>query len=430
MMEILGDLAPMNRLICSPDYDKTIEYLKALFPLAEISFQHDTEHNGWRIPSSWNVEKATISSNGKVIYDGTWHPMAVIAMSEPFQGLVTRDELIDHLHYDHRYENSIPFHFRQQFRPWDRTWGFCVPKTFYDSLTDGDYEIEIVTAESESSLRMLEWTLPGKVTETFVFGANLDHPAAANDGISGVVVGLELFRQLAERQLNFSYRLVLTQGIIGSEFYLGMSDQDARSKIIEGIMLEMIGSAAPLALQLSRSGASNLDFSVAQALLDLNISHRTAAFEEVLLNDEYIWEAYGIPMTSLSRFPYPEYHSSRDDASIIQTTSLTEAVRTLARAVELLDSSPLIYKRFDGNVCLSNPEYNLYIDPGQIALGDHKDDAAQKMRKLMDLIPTLSTPVTVRQLALEVELPIDIVTNYLRKWKAKGLIDFRPDSAD
>jgi aminopeptidase-like protein len=71
---------------------------------------------------------------------------------------------------------------------------------------------------------MLEWELPGALDETIVFGTNLDHPGVANDGLSGVVVGIELFRRLAARPRNLSYRLVLPQGIIGSEYYLGLQD--------------------------------------------------------------------------------------------------------------------------------------------------------------------------------------------------------------
>jgi|ADGO01.1.fsa_nt_gi Uncharacterized protein conserved in bacteria with an aminopeptidase-like domain len=204
MMQILADLTPLNRVVCSDDYDKTIEYMKKVLPFEELSFSHDEAYNGWVIPPKWNVREAKILRNGKVIYDGTWHPMAVIALSSPFRGKVSREELRQHLHYDHRYDDSIPFHFRQLFRSWNRDWGFCVPKRFYDALEPGDYEVIIDTDESPGTLRMLEFTLPGRVEETIVFGTNLDHPGVSNDGLAGVVVGIELFRRLAKRSTNFN----------------------------------------------------------------------------------------------------------------------------------------------------------------------------------------------------------------------------------
>jgi hypothetical protein len=82
-------------------------------------------------------------------------------------------------------------------------------------------------------------------------------------------------------------------------------------------MLEMIGSPTQLALQFSRGGGSNLEHALAEALARSGVDHRTGGFEEIILNDEYVWEAYGIPMASLSRFPYPEYHTDRDDVALM-----------------------------------------------------------------------------------------------------------------
>lgn len=422
MMQILKQLTPLNRVICSSDYDAAIEYLKSILPVREIRYELVDEYNGWVIPPKWDVLESKILRDGKVIYDGTWHPMATIALSAPFKGTVSLPELQNHLHFDHRDHEAIPFHFRQQFRSWDRTWGFAIPKVLVDSLEAGEYEVIIETQEEPGSLRMLEWELPGKLDETVVFGTNLDHPGVANDGLSGVVVGIELFRELARHPRTFSYRLVLTQGIMGSEYYLGRQDPKYREKLFEGVMLEMLGSPTQLAMQHSRGGNSNIELALAEALTSMEVDHRTGRFEEIILNDEYIWEAYGVPMASLSRFPYPEYHSSRDDYNLMSEQKLLEAVGVLTRAVELLESTPLVRKKFQGNVCLSNPLYDLYIDPGQAAFGDEPDETRRRMRLLMDTIPTLTKPVSVRQLAVEVGLPVSDVAAYLHRWQEKGLL--------
>jgi hypothetical protein len=64
------------------------------------------------------------------------------------------------------------------------------------------------------------------------------------------------------------------------------------------------------------------------------VDHRTGGFEEVVLNDEYVWEAYGIPMAALTRFPYPEYHTDRDDVALMSEERLEEAVAVLLAAIE------------------------------------------------------------------------------------------------
>jgi aminopeptidase-like protein len=346
-------------------------------------------------------------------------------LSASFRNTVDVNELKRHLHYDHRYDDALAFHFRQMFRSWSRDWGFCITKKFYDSLTPGDYDVVIETEESEGVLRMLEHTHRGELDETIVFGANLDHPGVANDGLSGVVVGIELFKRLARRATKFTYKLVLSQGIIGSEYYLGKQPAVQRRQIMEGVFLEMLGSDTQLAFQVSREGKSNIDYAVRTAVESLGIPHRTGPFESIILNDEYIWEAYGIPMASLSRFPYPEYHSSRDDVSIIKEGKLQEAVEVLDRAITALESSLLVEKRFEGNICLSNPRYDLYVDVGQVAFGEFPSSAQRSMRLLMDLIPTLDRPVTTRALADRVGLTEAVVTRYLRKWADKGLVRMR-----
>ncbi len=423
MMSILEDLVPLNRVVCSSDYDRTIDYLVDLLPFEVIEYDAHDEYNGWVIPPKWDVTAAEIRRGGRVVYDGTSHPLAVIAFSSSFEGRVEREELREHLHYDHRYDDSLPFHFRQTYRSWQRDWGFCVPRTLYDGLEPGDYDVRIETAESDGVLRMLELTHPGASDRTVVFGANLDHPGVANDGLAGVVVGIELFRRLASRKTRFTYRLVLSQGIIGSEYYLGKQPAARRAEIMEGVFLEMLGSHTRLGFQSSREGRSNIEYAVGQALEESGLEHRRGPFESIILNDEYIWEAYGIPMASLSRFPYPEYHSSRDDVSIISEARLTEAVDVLERAVEILDTSRLVARRFEGNVCLSNPRYDLYVDVGQVAFGEVASDEQRRMRLLMDLVPTLDRPVTGRSLADRVGLPEPKVMAYLQRWADKGLLE-------
>src|SRR5690554_3299627 len=382
MMKLLEDLTPLNRVICSSDYDRTIHYMQNILPFRETTYSPGSDYNGWVIPPSWDVTRAHIAYNGQTIYDGLHHPMAVMALSAPYEGRVDREELRRHLHYDHRYPDAIPFHFRQLFRSYQRDWGFCVPRTFYDNLEEGEYDVLIETLEGPGTLRVLDYTIQGRSSHTIVFGANLDHPGVANDGLAGVAVGVSLFDKLRQsaQKPNFSYRLVLAPGIIGNEYYLGHLDEAERGKILEGVMLEMLGSPTELNLQFSRQALANIEQMLAQVLKAKSAKHRTGEFASALINDEYIWEAYGIPMASLSRFPYPEYHTDLDNFFLMDPDALEEAVDVLIEAIDVLESSAIVSKRFVGNICLSHPKYDLYIDPGQIAFGDIPDAERRGMR--------------------------------------------------
>jgi len=94
--------------------------------------------------------------------------------------------------------------------------------------------------------------------------------------------------------------------------------------------------------------------------------------------------------------------------------------------VEYLESSAFIFKKFYGSPCVSNPRYDLYVDPGQAALGGFiQDDTVRKLRTLMEMIPTLHRPVSVKILAGTLGLEEGLALEYLRKWATKGLLDLR-----
>ncbi len=423
MMEMLSDLTPLNRAVCSRGYDRAVNYLSEILSFRTISVPESKQHNGWVIPPSWDVEEARIEKDGQTVYDGTMHSLGVIALSANFEGMVSLEELKKHLHYDHRDPDSIPFHYRQQFRSWSRDWGFCLPKRLYDQLSPGDYRVLIRTAESQGEMKILEYTHSGSLDFTIALAGNLDHAGVANDGLSGCVVGLEVMRRLQGRSTKFSYSLVLSPGIVGSELYLAGLSEVERRGILEGFFLEMLGSDTELAVQDSRRSMLSVSHALKGSLDELGVPYRTGPFESILVNDEYIWENYGIPMLSLSRFPYPEYHSSKDSAEIIKSDRLEEAVDVLMGAIDRLESSPIIVKKFEGNICLSNPMYDLYVDYGQIALGDTLSEQRRRMRHLMDFIPALERPVSVKAVADHIGLPEEDVLSYLRRWAAKGLID-------
>ena len=423
MMQILRDLTPLDRAVCSRGYDRTVEYLCEELPFRVISIPSSFQHNGWVIPPSWDVEEARIVKDGHTVYNGANHPLGVIALSSSFSGKVSLEVLKSHLHYDHRDPDSIPFHYRQQFRSWSRDWGFCLPKRIFDQLVPGEYEVIIRTAETPGAMKILECKHQGALDSTIVLGGNLDHAGVANDGLAGCVVGMEVLRRLQGRRTKFSYKLVLSPGIIGSELYLAGLTQVERSQLLEGIFLEMLGSATPLAVQDSRRSMVSTLHALRGSLDALGLPYRTGPFESIIVNDEYVWENYGIPMLSLSRFPYPEYHSSRDNVEIIREESLNDAVEALIGTVERLEASPIVLKKFVGNICLSNPQYDLYVDYGQIALGDSLSEQRRRLRHLMDFIPALDRPVSVKALADHIGLEEGEALEYLGRWAEKGLID-------
>ena len=424
MMKIMEDLTPLNRVFCSRDYDRSIEYLRSILPFEVVSFDAGQDLNGWVIPPWWNVRQALIARGGETLFDGAAHPLRVIALSRSFSGRVGVEELKRHLHFDARCDDAVPYHFRQLYRSWERDWGFCVPRRFYDSLEPGEYDVVIETEEAPGVLKILEYTHPGALPHRIVLAAHLDHPGMANDGLSGCAAGVEVMRRLSGRRTRYTYCLVLHQEIMGAEYYLGRIGASERQNLIEGLFLEMLGTRTPLAIQDPPGGDANLGAALAHIMRDSGIDHRRGPYGSIVVNGEYVWFARGIPMASLSRFPYPQYHCDRDDITIVHEDMLEESVDLVMRAIDRIEASPVVVKKFVGSICVSNPAYDLYVDPGQAAFGDEAcGDRMKKTRLLMELVPSLHRPVGVDTLAERVGLDSTEVLAYLERWAEKGLID-------
>ncbi len=422
MLDLIRDLAPLRRVIAAPDYDRAVDHLRGVLPFTVREYATGEPHNGWVIPPRWEATEAVIRRDGELVYDGLQHPLGVIALSSPFAGRLSLADLRPHLHCHHAHPDAIPFHYRQQFRSWRRDWGFCLPRRLYESLAPGEYEVSLQTREAPGVLKVLEYEHRGDADQTIVLGADLDRPGVANDGVSGCAVGIEVLQRLRGRRTRFTYRLVLVPGTMGSEYYLGRLPDAERRRLQEGVFLEMLGTPTPLALQRARGGAGLLADGLARALGATGAAHRVDDFGAALINDEHVWEAHGIPMCSLSRFPYPEYHSSLDDAGAMREDALAEAAQVLTAAIDELESTRLVTRLFTGTVCLANPAYDLYVDPGEAVFGTAAGEEVLRRRRLMDLVPALARPTTTREIARQVELPEADVVAYLARWAAKGLV--------
>jgi aminopeptidase-like protein len=424
MKNILVDLINLNRVFCSTDYDKAIKYLCNILPFRVYEFPAVNIHNGWVIPPKWDVKKAQILNDGEIIYDATQHPLSVIALSRPFHGTVKLDELKKHLHFDTRFDDAIPYHFRQMYRSWERDWGFCVTKKFYDSLGEGEYEVTIETNESEGVLKALEYTKKGILDETIIFAAHLDHPGMANDDLVGCAVGVELFKRLLNRNTKFSYQLFIHQEVICPEYYLANLPENKRRNLREGVFIEMLGSNTPIGLQSAPQGMTLIEHFIKKEMDSQGISYRHEPYGGVVVNGEYIYAGYGIPISSFSRYPYPEYHTDKDNLSIIYDKELNESLDILLNAIERLENDIIVRKKYTGTVCTSNPDYDLYVDPGQAAFGGFVSDSTQKsLRKFMELFSMYNNPVPLEFLADTYSIEQSLLYDYLVKWKTKGLIE-------
>lgn len=427
MIELLKNIYPLALAPVSPDTDKAVEIMKKYLPFKVYEFNSGEEHNGWTIPMSWKVIKADIRKDGKLIFDGTKHPLGVMGYAKSFSGKMSLAKLKKHLTYRKDLPNAIGYYCDYYYKQWLSDWGFSVPYSLYKEMEEGKYKVELETRFEKGTMKVIEYHLPGKTKDTILFNAHNCHAGQANDDIAGVVVGMELMRRLSKRKNWYSYRLVIAPEHLGTVFYLKKLGVKSAKQIKYGFFLEMLGNSNRLILQKSFHGDTYLDKVCIHYLSTKYSDFQCADFRKVIGNDETVWESpgYEIPTVSLSRWPYPEYHTSMDNEVIIAEEKLEDAVNTLLGIVNIFETNCKIKRKFDGLIALSNPKYDLYIKPGtDPSISEILPKDATKWNYLMDCIPRyFNGEYTVFDIALRHNMPYEELYDYIKKFKDKGLVN-------
>lgn len=425
--KMIADVYLLRRNYVSDDLQKAIDVLADYSDVSHVDhkFRSGMEYNGWVVPKKWEVKEAKIFHKQKVVYDAIKHPLGVAMQSCSFHGKLSLAGLKKHLFSAENRPNAIPYHFRIQYRPWIKDWGICLPKSIQNTFPDGEYEVVLRTAQTPGNMVVREFILPGESKKTILFVAHIDHPGMANDDVSGCAVGIALLNEIKKQypQRNYTYKLILTQEIVGSVFYLHGLTAKERKNVQYALFLEMLGNDNDLILQSSLEGNTYFDTACTIALKHVSKSPRICGFRESAGNDEIVFESpgYEIPTPSISRWPYQEYHTSDDNMDIIFEKKLEESLAFLLEIVYILEHDCYVKRNFSGLVSLANPKYNLYIDPGQIVDGPLNKNTAPvifqyKMPRYLDGKHRIS------EIAEIFQLDFRWVYEYFQKMESKNLV--------
>ncbi len=319
MEQIVCSLWHLPRDIVSDGYDAALQALSKQVPMAIYEYPTGTECFTWIVPEKWTCHEAYLGTiNGKRLFAYSDNPLHVVSYSLPFEGEVSREELLKHLHIHHKLPEAIPF----VYKYYERDWGLCCSKVLRDSLTDERYRVVIKADFSYSTLKVGEVVVPGESDECFVLCAHLCHPCMVNDDMAGVAVGIDVMRELLKRKkLRYTYRFIIVSETIGSAAYLS-HNESLIPKMTGGLFLEMLGTRHHHMLKPSIIGDVQIDKCIYHIVKEHDPQVWLGDPINDLLNDERMFNAYGIgvPMLSLSRTiprhemdsPYKEYHSSFD----------------------------------------------------------------------------------------------------------------------
>jgi aminopeptidase-like protein len=233
-----------------------------------------------------------------------------------------------------------------------------------------------------------------------------------NDDLAGVSVLVEVAEEMQRRNNFYTYKFLILPETIGSIAYLSQNE-DIISKIKYGLFLEMLGNDNMHALQLTRQCNTRLD-RIARYILKKKLANfREGAFRTIVVNDELVFNGPGIdiPMISISRFPYPEYHTSDDNLSIVSEENLVESKNLILDILILLDSDYIPRRKFKGPVFLSR--YGLWVDWR----------TNKKLNEAIDQIMLrFEGDKSVFDIAEELQIEFEDVLGYVNKFHQNGLI--------
>ena len=436
------DIIALTRELCQFETGVVTEGNTRLFERLQNELPFDVTwvpsgsmHNGWTVADSWKVDHALLKKDGKVVFDGRAHPLGVGMHSNSFSGLLSREELEPYLVTNPDLPEAYMFHSMWHIRPWAAEWRLCIPYTIYETLGPGNYEVDLRTTWTPGAMPIGVYNHQGETDETIVFNTDICHPTQANDGFCAVAMLVRFFQQLRGRRTRYSYRLVLAPEHLGTVFHTKDMTAAEIARLRACVFMEMPGTGAPIVATSSFLGGQPIDRAVKLAMQSAGVAHKLSGWREGCGNDEIVWEAPGVevPTIEMTRaetpnFPYREYHSNLDNPDLMSPEKLAEVFEVLETLIDVIEDDARIHRHFDGLICLSHPDYDLYLERHDPTVDKGLTDDDEKWGHLLNfLFRYFDGSMTISEIADKHDVDFRRLRRYLERFAEKGLVSLVPE---
>ncbi len=428
IMDNLSKIAELPRHLISDGYDDALEIITEIIEELGLtykihSFQTGYDCGTWVIPEKWTLRRAQLKNKeGLVLIDTINEPLACLAYSLPFEGMISRDNLIEHLYTSPYCPEAVPF----VFKYYDRDWGLCCKQELKDSLTEDEYYVSIDAEFAPGELKVCEIIVEGEFEESFVIASHLDHAYQVNDGPIGIFPVLEILSHLNQKSPHYTYRQLIVPENIGSAAWLSRN-KELIPKLRGGLFVEMLGTDLPMCLHRSFKGNTLVDKLFEDIMHNNNKSNVIDDF--VHANDERQFNGPGIgmPMLGLNRMSthrkeflaFPYYHTDFDNMENVNVDNLMESTAVLQALITAFDEYLIRpVPNFIGEPFLHR--YNLHVDAfeGTKKMSDNIE--------MMNIIFMTGENITIYEIARRLQFSITKVKQVLDKCAEKGLFAFKP----
>lgn len=336
-------LWPINRSLTGNGVRESFEILSELVDLDITETPSGTTCFDWTVPAEWNVKQAWIKdSAGNIIVDFAKNNLHLLGYSEAFSGVLTYDQLKDHLYTLPEQPELIPY----LTSYYKRRWGFCMSHEQFLILDKTDtYQVVIdSTLDDNGSMTMGEAVIKGASEKEVFFSTYICHPSLANNELSGPLVAAFLYSKLKEKKnLKYTYRFAFVPETIGSICLLSQQGEHFKKNMIAGFVLTCIGDDGNFTYKKSRNGNCLTDRAAQLILKQTEKEHNLIDFFPSGSDErQYCSPGFDLPVGSVMRTMYgvfPEYHTSADNKDFISFDAMEKSVDKYLDIIELIEKN-------------------------------------------------------------------------------------------